>query len=152
MSAVTSTIIGFFANMMIFFLFAAVDGIEWNVRMLWFLPLIVALYALVMGIGSILSIIIVKLRDMLTLWEVALQLGFWFTPIMYPMKLVPSEWRFALFLNPMSGILEYSRYVLIGLGGVTKTGYCYVCAVSMVVFILGTVLFIRKEADMVENL
>jgi len=152
MAAVTSSFIGFLANMIIFLVFATFDGVEWEFKMLWFIPLVISLYMLVTGIGLILSIIIVKVRDMLTLWEVAIQLGFWLTPIMYPMKLVPAQWRFALFLNPMSGILEYSRYVLIGLGGLTKIGYCYVCAVSATIFLLGMILFIRKEADMVENL
>jgi ABC-2 type transport system permease protein len=152
MAAVTSSFIGFLANMVIFLIFAAFDGIEWSFRMLWFLPLLMSLYMLVTGIGLILSIIIVKIRDMQTLWEVAIQLGFWLTPVMYPMRLVPPEWRFALFLNPMSGILEYSRYVLVGLGGATKIGYVYVCITSMMLFFLGVFLFVRKEADMVENL
>jgi ABC-type polysaccharide/polyol phosphate export permease len=152
MAAVTSSFIGFLANMVIFLVFAAFDGIEWGFRMLWFIPLVISLYMLVTGIGLILSILIVKIRDMLTLWEVAIQLGFWLTPVMYPMRLVPPQWRFALFLNPMSGILEYSRYVLVGIGGVTKIGFCYVGVISLVIFVSGVILFIRKEADMVENL
>jgi lipopolysaccharide transport system permease protein len=71
---------------------------------------------------------------------------------MYPMSNVPEKYRFFEFLNPMSGILEYSRYVLIGLGGLTKAGYCYVLVVSLLVFCLGILVFKWKEAEMVEDL
>lgn len=68
------------------------------------------------------------------------------------MSNVPEKIRFYEFLNPMSGILEYSRYVLIGLGGLSKLGYCYVLGVSLLVFFLGIAVFKWKEAEMVEDL
>ncbi len=71
---------------------------------------------------------------------------------MYPMSLVPEQWRFFLFLNPMSGVLDYSRYLLIGLGGLTKMGYCYVVGFSIAVFLLGVLVFKTKEGEMVEDL
>jgi ABC-type polysaccharide/polyol phosphate export permease len=152
MAAVSSAFIGFFFNLIVFLAFAFLDGVDWSLRMLWFIPLVIALYLLVMGIGLILSIVVVKVRDTLSLWEVVTQLGFWFTPVMYPMSNVPEKFRFYEFLNPMSGILEYSRYVLIGLGGLSKLGYCYVLGVSLLVFFLGIAVFKWKEAEMVEDL
>ena len=152
MAAVSGAFIGFFFNFIVFLAFALIDGVDWSLRVLWFIPLVIALYLLVMGIGLILSIVVVKVRDTLSLWEVVAQLGFWFTPVMYPMSNVPANYRFYEFLNPMSGILEYSRYVLIGLGGLTKTGYCYVLGISVIVFFLGVLVFKWKEAEMVEDL
>jgi len=152
MAAVSGAFIGFFFNLIVFLGFALLDGVDWSLRMLWFIPLVIALYLLVMGIGLMLSIVVVKVRDILSLWEVVTQLGFWFTPVMYPMSNVPEKFRFYEFLNPMSGILEYSRYVLIGLGGLSKLGYCYVLGVSLLVFFLGIVVFKWKEAEMVEDL
>lgn len=152
MAAVSGAFIGFFFNLIVFLIFALLDGVDWSLRMLWFIPLVVALYLLVTGIGLILSIVVVKVRDTLSLWEVVTQLGFWFTPVMYPMSNVPEKYRFYEFLNPMSGILEYSRYVLIGLGGMTMMGYCYVLGVSLLVFVLGIAVFKWKEAEMVEDL
>ncbi|MCE9587126.1 MAG: ABC transporter permease [Verrucomicrobia bacterium] len=152
MAAVSGAFIGFFFNLIVFLVFALLDGVDWSLRMLWFIPLVIALYLLVMGIGLILSIVVVKVRDTLSLWEVVTQLGFWFTPVMYPMSNVPEKYRFFEFLNPMSGILEYSRYVLIGLGGLSKLGYCYVLGVSLLVFFLGIAVFKWKEGEMVEDL
>jgi ABC-type polysaccharide/polyol phosphate export permease len=152
MAAVSGAFIGFFFNLIVFLAFALLDGVDWSLRMLWFIPLVIALYLLVVGIGLMLSIVVVKVRDTLSLWEVVTQLGFWFTPVMYPMSNVPEKFRFYEFLNPMSGILEYSRYVVIGLGGLSKLGYCYVLGVSLLVFFLGIAVFKCKEAEMVEDL
>lgn len=151
-AAVSSVFIGFFFNLLIFFCFALLDGIRFSPKALWFLPLVVALYLLVLGIGFILSIVVVKVRDMLSLWEVATQLGFWATPIVYKMEIVPENWRFFIFFNPMSGIIEYSRYLLIGIGGLTKIGYSYVVGLSLLAFLLGIAVFKWKEAEMVEDL
>jgi ABC-type polysaccharide/polyol phosphate export permease len=105
-----------------------------------------------MGIGLILSIVVVKIRDTINLWEVAVQLGFWLTPVMYPMSSVPEKWRFYVYLNPMSGILDYSRNFLVGTGQVTPIGYAYVIGISLVLFGLGVFVFKWKEAEMTEDL
>lgn len=151
-AAVSSAFIGFFFNLIIFLIFALLDGVKLTPKALWFLPLVAALYFLALGIGLILSIVVVKVRDTLSLWEVLTQLGFWLTPVMYPMSLVPEKWRFFIFLNPMSGILDYSRYLLIGIGGLTKIGYCYILGVSLIVFAFGVFVFKSKEGEMVEDL
>jgi ABC-type polysaccharide/polyol phosphate export permease len=151
-SSVTSNFIGFIFNLFIFFVFTLVDGIKFTTKACWFLPLVVAVYLLVLGIGLILSIIVVKIRDTLSLWEVMVQLGFWMTPIVYNMSLVPEKWRFFIFFNPMSGIIEYSRYLLTGVGGLTKIGYCYVLALSCIFFLVGINFFKWKESEMVEDL
>lgn len=151
-SAVSSVFVGFLFNLVIFFVFALIDGLSWHPRMLWFLPLVLAVYLLAMGIGLILSILVVKIRDTINLWEVAVQLGFWFTPVMYPMSKVPEKWRFYVYLNPMSGILDYSRNFLVGTGQVTPVGYAYVIGISLVLFGLGVFVFKWKEAEMTEDL
>jgi len=108
MAAVSGAFIGFLFNLLVFLAFALIDGVDWSLRMLWFIPLVIALYLLVMGIGLILSIVVVKVRDTLSLWEVVTQLGFWFTPVMYPMSNVPEKYRFFEFMNPTEGLRSTS--------------------------------------------
>lgn len=151
-ASVSSAFIGLFFNLIIFFLFAFLDGIEWHWRMAWFIPLVAALYFMALGIGLILSIVVVKIRDTINLWEVAIQLGFWLTPVMYPMSNVPEKWRFYVYLNPLSGILDYSRNFLIGIGNVTPIGYAYVIGMSIFLFSVGVCVFKYKEGEMTEDL
>jgi lipopolysaccharide transport system permease protein len=151
-SAISATFIGLLFNLIIFALFAILDGVDLHWRMLWFLVLLASLYLLVGGIGLVLSIIVVKVRDMLSVWEVLLQLGFWLTPIIYPMSMVPEKLRLYIFINPISGILTYSRYSLVGIGEMTESGLSYVLGFSAVAFVLGALVFKWKEAEMVEDL
>lgn len=152
LASVSSAFVGLLFNLAIFFVFALFDGLEWHWRMLWFLPLVLALDLLALGVGLILSIVVVKIRDTINLWEVAIQLGFWLTPVMYPMSTVPEKWRFYMYLNPMSGILDYSRNFLVGTGQVTPIGYFYVIAMSTLIFAVGVAVFKWKEAEMTEDL
>jgi ABC-2 type transport system permease protein len=152
LAAVSSAFVGLFFNLLVFLIFALFDGITWHIGMLWFIPLIISLYLLALGVGLVLSIVVVKIRDTINLWEVAIQLGFWLTPVMYPMSNVPEKWRFLVFINPMSGILEYSRFFLVGIGGYTTIGYIYVVLVSLGLFLTGVAVFKWKEAEMTEDL
>jgi ABC-type polysaccharide/polyol phosphate export permease len=151
-SAVSSAFIGLLFNLVVFFVFALLDGVIFDLKMLGFLPLLISLYLLTLGIGFILSIIVVKVRDMLSLWEVAIQLGFWLTPIIYPASNIPEKWRFYFFINPVCGTITYARYFLIGIGGTTHLGYWYVLISSIMIFILGFFIFKWKEGNMVEDL
>jgi ABC-type polysaccharide/polyol phosphate export permease len=151
-AAVSASFVGLFFNLVVFAIFAFFDGVLLEWKMLWFLPLLISFYLLVLGLGLLLSIVVVKVRDTLSLWEVAHQLGFWLTPVIYPMTMVPEHFRFFMFINPLSGILSYSRYLIVGIGSVTKSGYCYVMAVSLFVFLIGVAVFKWKEGEMVEDL
>lgn len=151
-ASVSSCFVALLFNMVIFVVFALFEGVDWHPRLIWFFPLLASLYMLGLGISFILSIIVVRVRDMINIWEVAMNLGFWVTPVMYPMSKVPEEYRFFLFINPLSGILEYSRYFLVGIGGVTHVGYIYVIGISLAVFATGILFFQWKQAEMVEDL
>lgn len=152
LSAISAPFVGLFFNLLVFLVFAIIDGITWSWKMLWFFPVLLCLYMLAIGVGLFLSIIVVKIRDTTSLWEVATQLGFWLTPIMYPMSKIPDQYRFWMFLNPMSGILEYSRAFLIGIGGYTAIGLIYVFGISAAILGGGILFFKWKEAEMVEDL
>lgn len=151
-ASATSSLIGLMLNLGVFVIFALFEGVPFTWKVVYFIPLLIALYFLVLGISLILSIIIVRLRDMQNFWELITTLGFWLTPVMYPMFKVPEDWRFIMFINPMSGILEYSRYFLVGIGGVTFTGYFYVIGLSILILAAGIYYFEKKNPEMTEEL
>jgi ABC-type polysaccharide/polyol phosphate export permease len=70
------------------------------------IPMLAALQlALLMGIIMLLASVDVYFRDLEHLTEVFLQLLFYLTPILYPLYLVPEEWRPLMHLNPMTSII-----------------------------------------------
>lgn len=78
------------------------------------LPVILAIQlVLVLGLGLALAAGNVFFRDVQSLLSLGLQLWFYASPIIYPVALVPERFRTLYFLNPMAGIIEAYRDVLI---------------------------------------
>jgi lipopolysaccharide transport system permease protein len=54
-------------------------------------------------------------RDVRFLVPLGVQLWLYLTPIIYPVSLVPEQWRTLYMLNPMAGLIDaYRRIVLQG--------------------------------------
>ncbi len=78
------------------------------------LPLIILeIYLLALGLSLFLAAAFVKFRDIGFIWEVILQLGFYLTPILYAMSLIPERFQRFQLLNPMAQAIQDARYVLI---------------------------------------
>ena len=84
----------------------------WN--LLLFLPLVVltTLFALAVAIWT--SALNVKYRDVRHAIPFVVQVWMFVSPVIYPSSLMPEKWRWALNLNPMTGIIEGCRASLLG--------------------------------------
>ncbi len=71
-------------NMVPVFLFAIASGIYPRVSWLELPVLIVLLTLLAVGVGMVLSVLYVRMRDILPIWDVTSQILFYATPIIYP--------------------------------------------------------------------
>jgi lipopolysaccharide transport system permease protein len=79
-----------------------------------FLPLILIIQlALIAGIGLAAAAANVFYRDVQSLLVLVVQLWFYASPIIYPVSMVPERFQTLYFLNPMAGILESYRAVLL---------------------------------------
>ena len=88
-----------------------------------FVPFLIALTFLCsVGLGLCLSTINALFRDVRYVVPFALQLGMFITPVIYPVSIAPEEWAWALYLNPMAGIIESFRAVLLGSGEIPVFG------------------------------
>lgn len=76
-----------------------------------FLALLTATFSA--GIGLALGVLNVFIRDVGHGIPILLQLGFWFTPIVYPVSIVPEGVRTVLQLNPVFHFVEAYHDVLL---------------------------------------
>ena len=73
-------------------------------------PLLLAgLVFATLGIGTLLSALTVAYRDFTHITPFLLQIWMFATPVVFPISLVPAQWRRLLYLNPMTGIVESFR-------------------------------------------
>jgi len=81
-----------------------------------FLPVLVLLTALFgLGVGTWMSALNVKYRDVRFALPFLIQLWLFVSSVILPSSSVPAKYRWVLMLNPMSGIIEGYRAALFGL-------------------------------------
>ncbi|HYO98795.1 MAG TPA: ABC transporter permease [Pyrinomonadaceae bacterium] len=81
------------------------------------LPVLIGLTVLLsLALGMWLAALTVKYRDVRHALPFVLQIWMFITPIIYPLEVVPVKWRWLMFLNPLTGIVEGMRSALMGRG------------------------------------
>jgi lipopolysaccharide transport system permease protein len=81
-----------------------------------FLPVVILLTALFgLGVGTWMSALNVKYRDVRFALPFVIQLWLFVSSVILPSSSVPAKWRWILLFNPMSGIIEGYRSALFGL-------------------------------------
>ena len=113
--------------------------------------MLVDLVLLTVGVSLLLAPLHVRYHDVGYLWGIAVQLGFWLTPIIYSEVLIPPRWHWLIKYNPLAQILRFSRQVVIYAQwpdwvGVTKT-----TLVAIAVVAVGWAAFQRLQPHLAEH-
>ena len=130
----------------------ALLGHQFNVAMLWLIPLILIVVVFSLGIGLILGVMNVFLRDIGQVTPIILQMLFWFTPIVYPITIIPEAYRHWLNLNPMYPIIDAYQQILVYGNSPQWGGVLIILAVGIILSIVGLFMFRRSSAEMVDAL
>jgi lipopolysaccharide transport system permease protein len=112
-----------------------------HLSVLWVLLYLPILLMLAQGVGWIVAGLHVFLRDTIQALQILLFLLFWFTPVLYPIESVPENLRFFFRLNPIATIVTGYRSSLLHLNQPAWTQTAVVLTVSIVVFVLGGLMF-----------
>lgn len=112
-SAVITALISFLLNLLVVFVFMIFSGIQLDLRNILFIPIIFELVLIILGVTLILSTLYTKFRDFSHIWELFLQILFYAVPILYPVLLIPDRFRAFIMLNPLTQVIQDSRWVLI---------------------------------------
>jgi len=114
----------------------------WN---LLFYPVLVILTALLaLAVGIFMSALNAKYRDVRHALPFIIQLWMFSTPIIYPLSLVPQEWRWLIALNPMTGLVEGFRACLFG-RSFDWPALGYVSLIVILALVCFTYVFRRME-------
>ena len=111
-----SALINLTINMVVVFFFMLLNHVPLRVNGLLIVFPLLELFILSLSMGLLLSALYVRFRDINYIWEVALQAGFYATPILYPISLVMTMSLLAakvLMLNPMAQIIQDARSFLV---------------------------------------
>ncbi len=150
-SVVASGLINFLISCIIILIFVIAGGIMPTFNLLW-LPVIAIIQALLtLGVLFILSAINVYVRDIEYLVGFILQLIFYATPILYNATMFPEKYRWILYLNPMTHIIDAYRSIFYyGLMPELKS-LIFIGILSLCVFIVGYQIFRKLEKGFAEE-
>lgn len=74
------------------------------------LPLPILLLALfTLGVGLVLSTLALQFADVVDMYQIVLTAWMYLTPIIYPLDIVPAEYRWLIALNPLVPLLDSFR-------------------------------------------
>lgn len=121
--------------------------------MLLLIPLLlVQMIVLSLGCGIIISAATTKYRDLAMLVGFGLQLWQYACPIAYGLQLVPAGLMGLYMLNPMTPIIATFRFALFGFGYFNLGYYLVSWGVSIIVFLIGLIMFTRIERTFMDTI
>ena len=121
-------------------------------EVLWIPALMVPLVFLSAGLGLILGIINVFVRDVGQVVPVILQILFWLTPIVYPIATIPERYQKWLRFNPIYPIVNAYQEILVYGRIPHDFGVLVVALLGIFLVLVGLFLFRRASPELVDAL
>ena len=112
-SVTIQVLLNFFLTLLVFFVFCAIDHVQFTWRFLFLAYPITTLLLFNVGIGMILSALFVFFRDIDYLWSVALQILMYGSAIFYQTDNFPPAITLAFSLNPVYRHIAYFRQIVL---------------------------------------
>jgi len=119
-------------------------GVGWSVNLLAAPLLLVGVVFIALGVGTLLSALTVAYRDFSHLSPFLVQIWMYVTPVIFPVSLVPERWRWLLYLNPMTGLIEGFRSAFLG-KPFDLPGLGLSSLLALAIFIAGVAYFEKVE-------
>lgn len=155
-STVLSGLINFGVQFVMFLLFAIyyyVKGapINPNIYILMIPLLLLQLALLSLGFGIIISSLTTKYRDLAVLVTFGVQLWMYATPVVYPASQIGGKLKTLMMLNPVSPIVEAFRYAFLGSGSMPFNFLLISMITTLIVLLIGVVLFSKVEKTFMDT-
>lgn len=159
-SSSISALINLGLNLIIIAIFMVINGVEpsWSILLL---PLILMqVYIFALGVSLFLSAAFVKYRDISYIWEVAIQAGFYATPILYPLSVITNNnIQKLIIMNPLAQTIQAARHAVVTdktttINSIFDGGAYSLIPIALTAFvlILGLLYFKKESKYFAENI
>ena len=132
-----------------FFLQGAAISITWVVCLVPVLLIQTAMLGL--GCGIIVSSLTTKYRDLKVLTGFGITLWMYITPIIYSTTSLSPKLRSICMLNPMAPVVEIFRYGFLGSGDISWSYWGISVIVTVIILVLGVILFNKVEKTFMDT-
>lgn len=139
-----------FVGVVLYFTFVK-HSIQPNVWVLATPFLILLMAAFALGLGMIFSSMTTKYKDLTFLLTFGIQLFMYATPVVYPISAMPQKYLWLINANPLTGIFECFRYGYLGKGHFDPYSLVYTTVFTLVLLVVGTVIFNKVEKGFMDT-
>lgn len=145
LSGVAINFIDYLIGLIVYFVLLLVYQvpITWNI--LWLFPLLAMLVIYITSVSLLLAALNVYYRDVKLATTFLIQFLFFATPVIYSIDMVENRWKYILFLNPLTFIVENMRRVTIEGRGIVLWQLVAEMLGILLVYVLVYRVFIRIE-------
>lgn len=155
LSQIISNLIKFFIQFLlflaVFFYYLSNQAVNPSYLII-LLPLLLLIIAgLGLGFGLIFSSLTTKYKDLKFLMQFGVQLIMYATPIIYPLSTIPVKYQFWIKLNPITHIIETFKTAFLGSGQFSTNGLLYACVFTLIILILGVLIFNKTEQKFMDT-
>jgi lipopolysaccharide transport system permease protein len=141
-SGVLSPLIDFFIASVILIIMMTYYRIVPTIGII-FIPFFILLAVVIaFAIGLWISALNVKYRDFQYTLPFLIQLGLYASPIVYPISMIPEQYRLIYGLNPMVGVIEGFRWAL--LGAKLPTIEIFTSIIIVIIILIGGLFYFKK--------
>jgi lipopolysaccharide transport system permease protein len=134
----------------VFIIFMVVFRVLPEMTVVYFPILFILEFFIILGLSMALSALNVYFRDVQFIWRLIVQVGFFGTPILYPITIFPEKIRGIVMLNPMAQIITMMRdCTLYGIAP-EPASLAYVALCTAVLLLLGYAIFLHLEPRFAE--
>ena len=117
------------------------------------IPVLIIQSAFAVGLGMILGVLNVFFRDVGQFFSIFLQFWFWFTPVIYPIAILPKQLSEHLLIwNPMAPIIAAYQSIFVAHQQPSWNTLVIPSILSILVCIVGLRLFRKRAGEMVDEL
>jgi lipopolysaccharide transport system permease protein len=144
LASVGSAVVDLLVSTSVLFALMAWYHVGWTLHLLAVPALMVLLVFAALGTGMLLSAITVSSRDFTHITPFLIQAWMYVTPVVFPLSIVPERWRWLVYLNPMTGVIEGFRAAFLG-KPFDWPGLGFSVAIALGVFALSIAYFEKVE-------
>ena len=140
-----SVFINFGINVLVLFVFCAIDGITFTWKFILLLYPICCLVVFNFGVGLILSALYMMFRDMKYLYDVLLRLLMYVSAIFYSIDAYELKVQYLFYLNPVYVYIRYFRKIIIEATIPKPTFHLLAAGYAIVALVLGAIIYKKKN-------
>ena len=159
LSVVISNLVKFGIQLLIllvFYVYYVLQGnyITPNSNLLLFPVYVLMMAFLGLGAGMVISAFTTKYRDLTMLVTFAISLLMYVSAVPFPMREIQEkqpQYAWLLEYNPVAQIIEGFRYMVLDTGVFTWWGFLYTLAFTIILFLVGLIVFNRTEKTFIDT-